>query len=495
MEIRVRYAPSPTGYLHIGGARTAIFNYLFAKHHNGKFIVRIEDTDLERNIADGISSQLDNLRWLGLEIDETIDHEGKYGPYQQTKRLDIYRHHAEKLIDEKHAYYCFCTNEILDEMRAEQKKAGITSFQYDGRCAKLSPAEVKKNLANKVAFAIRAKTPENKVFTINDIVRSEVSFNTKDIGDFVIIKSNGVATYNFAVVIDDYLMKITHVLRGEEHLSNTPKQLLIYDYFNWQAPRFGHLTLIINQNGKKLSKRDGSLMQFIEQYRKQGYLPEALFNFITLLGWNSHEEREIYTKEELIKIFNSDYFSKAPSMFDVRKLLWMNNHYIKNLDQEAYLNFVIPYVKEKHSWESKDEQWWKELLLIYQKQLMYGAEINELISLFFAKPSLSEEAKDFLKNDQVSTLRIGATFYEKIKELDNWSLESIENIINEVKNESKTMGKTLFMTIRIFSSGQMHGPELAKTIKLLGKERVKKQLESIDEYIPILDKAWKSAKN
>lgn len=473
MEIRVRYAPSPTGHLHIGGARTAIFNYLFAKHNNGKFIVRIEDTDLERNITDGISSQLDNLRWLGLEIDETIDVEGEYGPYQQTKRLEIYRHYAKKLMNENHAYYCFCTSETLAIMREEQKRAGIASFQYDGRCAKLSSLEVKKNLENKLAYSIRLKTPTNKIFTINDIVRGDVSFNMKDIGDFIIIKSNGIATYNFAVVIDDYLMKITHVLRGEEHLSNTPRQLLLYDYLNWSAPKFGHLTLIINKDGKKLSKRDGSLMQFIEQYRNQGFLPEALFNFITLLGWNSHQEREIYRKEELIKIFNSDYFSKAPSMFDVRKLLWMNNYYIKNLSEEQYLNFVIPFVKEKHKWENREEKWWKELLLIYQKQLMYGAEINDLISLFFEeKPALSEVAQEFLKNNQDAAMKVIASFKVKIANLDDWSVAKIEDVIKQVKIETKASGKLLFMPIRIASSRQTEGPELAKTIKLLGKKQV-----------------------
>ncbi|MGL5268313.1 MAG: glutamate--tRNA ligase [Spiroplasma sp.] len=480
MEIRVRYAPSPTGYLHIGGARTAVFNYLFAKHHNGKFIVRIEDTDLERNIADGISSQLNNLRWLGLVIDETIDQEGKYGPYQQTKRLNIYRQYAKKLITDNYAYYCFCTNEVLTKMKEEQKKVNIASFQYDGRCAKLSATEIKKRLDNKVVFSIRLKSPKNKIFTIDDIVRGQVSFNTKDIGDFIIVKSNGIATYNFAVVIDDYLMKISHVFRGEEHLSNTPKQLLIYHYFNWQAPKFGHLTLIVNQGGKKLSKRDGSLMQFIEQYRNQGYLPEALFNFISLLGWSSHQEREIYTKEELIAIFNSDYFSKAPSMFDVRKLLWMNNHYIKNLTQDQYLNFVHPFVEKEYQWKEKDEQWWIEMLLIYQKQLMYGAEISQLISLFFVKkPILAKEAKDFLKSNQESASKVIASFKKEIVKINDWSIAAIESTIQQVKFETKITGKLLFMSIRIACSYSMQGPELAKTIKLLGKEKILVRIKNL----------------
>lgn len=474
MEIRVRYAPSPTGYLHIGGARTAIFNYLFAKHNNGKFIVRIEDTDIARNVADGIASQLNNLRWLGLEIDETIDTKGsKYGPYQQTERLDIYRHYANKLIDENHAYHCFCTPKILEAMKKAQEKAKVPAFKYDGRCAKLSPSEVNKKLQSKVAFAIRLKSPKHRTFIVNDIVRGEVSFNSKDIGDFVIIKTNGIATYNFAVVIDDYLMKISHVFRGAEHLSNTPRQLIVYDYFKWSAPKFGHLTLITNQEGKKLSKRDGSLMQFIEQYRNEGYLPEALFNFISLLGWNPHEEREIFSKAELIKIFNSDYFSKSPGMFDIKKLLWVNNHYIKELPEAKYLDLVTPFVKKAYDWNSRPETWWKELLLIYQKQLMYGAEITQLIKFFLEdKTTLTKDSQEFLKNNSTSSQLVIKAFSQKINQLDDWNEEKIHDVINQVKSETKISGKLLFMTIRIACSRQTSGPELPKTIKLLGKKNI-----------------------
>lgn len=478
MTVRVRYAPSPTGYLHIGGARTAVFNYLFAKHNKGKFIVRIEDTDLERNIADGISSQLDNLRWMGLEIDETIDTKSEYGPYQQTERLDIYLKYAQNLIDKGLAYHCFCSSETIDKMREAQAKAKILAFQYDGRCAKLDKATLEQNLKNKKKYAIRVKIPVNQVYEIEDIVRGKVSFHTRDLGDYIIIKSNGVATYNFAVVIDDYLMKITHVFRGEEHLSNTPKQLVIYHHFKWTAPKFGHLTLIINHDGKKLSKRDGSLMQFIHQYRNEGYLPEALFNFITLLGWSSHEEREIYTKEEFIKIFNPAYLSKAPSMFDVQKLLWMNNYYIKKLDNKAYFDLVEPFVKAKYDWKSKPQQWWHELLLIYQRQLMYGSEITDLITLFFHKKfEIDPEAQDFLKaNDNSLVIK---TFSTKISQLKQWNEEAIKQVINQVKVETKVNGKLLFMPIRIICTGQMHGPELPQTIKLLGQDAILSQIKTI----------------
>lgn len=479
MEVRVRYAPSPTGYLHIGGARTAIFNYLFAKHNNGKFIVRIEDTDLARNITDGIDSQLDNLRWMNVEIDETVDHPGEYGPYKQTERLKIYLEYAQSLIENEFAYRCFCDYDVIAKMKEEQEKKKVLSFKYDGRCSKLSYEEINKKLIDGTPYSIRLKIPENKEYKIDDMVRGEVKFYSKDLGDFIIVKTNGIATYNFAVVIDDQLMKISHVLRGEEHLSNTPRQLVIYDYFNWQPPKFGHLTLIINDKGKKLSKRDGSLMQFIHQYRNQGFLPEALFNFITLLGWSSHEEKEIYSVQEFIKIFNSDYLSKAPSMFDVQKLLWMNNYYIKNLSEEKYFDLVIPFVKSKYDWNQNSESWWKELVLIYQRQLMYGAEIINLISMFFKEEFLIDgECQAFLDSNETNKIVI-SSFYKKIKELKSWDQESISEIIRLVKQETAVNGKLLYMPIRIAATSQMHGPELPQTIKLLGQKKVLENIEAV----------------
>lgn len=471
MKIRVRYAPSPTGYLHIGGARTALFNYLFAKNNKGDFIVRIEDTDLERNIEDGISSQLDNLRWMGIIPDETIDLPGKYGPYKQTERLNIYIKHALILIKEKKAYYCFCTPQYLKEMRKKQADKNILAFQYDGTCSKLEQSVIEENLQNKISYAIRVKIPTNKSYKIKDLVRGNVEFNSVDLGDYIIIKSNGVATYNFAVAIDDHLMEISHVFRGEEHLSNTPKQLVIYEYFNWKIPIFAHLTLIVNNKRKKLSKRDGSIIQFIHQYRKEGYLPEAIFNFIALLGWSSHEEKEIYTKEQLIKLFTPKYLSKAPSMFDPEKLVWINNYYIKRLNVEQYLDLVTPFIKEKYNWNSKTIEWWKEVLLIYQSQLEYGSQINELVSLFFKNNfKVDIEAKTFLNDNECNL--VCTAFIKKIIDCKNWTSDNIKNIINEVKKETNVNGKLLFMPIRIITTGQMHGPDLVSTIKLLGYDTI-----------------------
>lgn len=481
MNIRVRYAPSPTGYLHIGGARTALFNYLFAKKNNGQFIVRIEDTDLERNVSNGISSQLDNLRWMGIIPDETIDLPGKYGPYQQTARLDIYQKYATQLINEKKAYYCFCTDSQLDHMRQIQTAQNILAFQYDGTCDKLSQATINNNLKNKVPFAIRVRIPHDKIWAINDLVRGHVEFKAQDLGDFIIIKSNGVATYNFAVVIDDHLMAISHVFRGEEHLSNTPRQLVIYEYFSWTPPVFAHLTLIVNSDRKKLSKRDGTIMQFIHQYRADGYLPAAIFNFLALLGWSSHEEKEIYSHEQLIKIFNPQYLSKAPSMFDPKKLIWINNYYIKKLSLTQYLALVVPFIKTKYQWDSKTSAWWTEVLQIYQPQLEYGAQIIELVQLFF-KTSFPIEpaAQIFLATNEHQV--VIKSFINKIKTCQTWTNDHIRNIINEVKTQTKISGKLLFMPIRIISTGQMHGPDLVSTIKLLGYDTIMTNLAANFNY-------------
>ena len=255
-EVRVRYAPSPTGNLHIGGARTALFNYLYARHHNGKFIVRIEDTDIERNIEGGELSQLDNLKWLGMEYDESVDIGGPYAPYRQMERLDIYTKYAEEMLEKGHAYKCFCTSEELEADREQQKENGVAAPMYNGKCRHLSKEEVQEKEAAGTPYTIRMRVPENVTYKFDDLVRGTVSFESKDVGDWVLVKANGIPTYNYAVVLDDHLMEITHVFRGEEHLSNTPKQLMVFDVFGWEYPKYGHMTLIINESRKKLSKRD-----------------------------------------------------------------------------------------------------------------------------------------------------------------------------------------------------------------------------------------------
>ncbi|ADR24345.1 glutamate--tRNA ligase [Mycoplasma leachii PG50] len=482
MSFRLRYAPSPTGFLHIGNTRTALMNYLFAKHYNGSFIVRIEDTDLARNVDGAIESQFENLNWLGIFPDESIfnSNDQKYGKYMQSQKFDRYKQLAEQLVDQNKAYRCFCTSEELEKDYEEQTSKGIIATKYSQKCLFLTQEQIQKNLENKKEYSIRFKVPKNKTWTINDIVRGDVSFDSKDLGDFVILKSNGVATYNFAVVIDDYDMQITHVLRGEEHISNTPRQMMIYDAFNWNYPKFGHLTLIVDNTGKKLSKRSGNALFFIEQYKKQGYLSQAIFNYIALLGWSPPGEQEILSQNELIKIFDEKRFSKSPSTFDMVKMKWINSVYMKKLDDDKYLEFVKSFINtNKFDITSKSETWLNHLLLLYKKELEYAEQINDHLDLFFNKNTLDNNTIDVL-NNLTNYKNVVEIFKNQINDLKDWTIENIKQIIKNTSTLANVKGKDLFMPIRIFATKSEHGPSLADVIYLLGKTTVLNNINSLE---------------
>ncbi len=475
-KVRVRYAPSPTGHLHIGNARTAIFNYLFARHHGGEFIIRIEDTDLKRNIAGGEESQLTYLKWLGVDWDESIDKVGEYGPYRQTERLDIYNAHTAQLMESKQAYLCYCTEEELEREREEQSARGETP-KYSGRCRHLSDAEREKLAAEGRVPSVRFTVPANRTYTWNDTVKSEISFQSDDFGDFVIVKKDGIPTYNYAVAIDDHLMAITHVLRGEDHITNTPRQLMVYEAFGWTPPEFGHMTLIVNEHRKKLSKRDESIIQFIEQYDKLGFLPEALFNFITLLGWSPEGEQEIFGREQLIEIFNANRLSKSPAVFDTAKLNWINQHYMKQATQERVVELCLPHLKAagrlSENPSGQELEWANALVQLFRDHLRYGAEIVPLSDLFFADvPELDEESKQVMSEATVPTVL--AAFRNQVESAgdDGFTIENMKALIKAVQAETGVKGKGLFMPIRIALTGQMHGPDLNGTIWLLGRDRV-----------------------
>lgn len=474
-KVRVRYAPSPTGHLHIGNARTALFNYLFARHHGGDFIIRIEDTDQKRNIEDGEKSQLDNLAWLNIDWDESPDKPGAYGPYRQSERKDIYQPLVDQLLASNLAYKCYCTEEELEAERESQRSRGQIP-RYNGKCAHLTPEQQAEKEAEGITPVVRFRVPKGEEYTFDDIVKGNITFESDSVGgDFVILKRDGMPTYNFAVAVDDHMMKITHVLRGDDHIANTPKQLMIYEAFGWTPPRFGHMTLIINtETGKKLSKRDETILQFIEQYRELGYLPEAMFNFISLLGWSPVGEEEIFSQEELIKIFDADRLGKSPAAFDNKKLEWISNQYMKQLDRQTMAEMALPYliaaglVEENPSAEK--QAWVEELVSLYQPQMSYAKEIVELSSLFFNDTlSFDESAKEVLSDEQVS--EVLEAFKAQLNELDEFDVPTIKKAIKAVQKETGAKGKKLFMPIRVAVSGQMHGPELAETILLLGKEQ------------------------
>ncbi|WP_342256679.1 glutamate--tRNA ligase [Spiroplasma endosymbiont of Poecilobothrus nobilitatus] len=471
-KVRLRYAPSPTGFLHIGNTRTALFNYLFAKHYDGVFVLRIEDTDIKRNVEGAIASQLDNLRWLGIEPDETIDRPGAYRPYRQLERLELYQKYAQKLLTIKKAYYCFCTPAELEKDRKAQLVKGYLSPRYNRKCWQLTSEQIVKKLAKQNPYNLRFFVPDEAIYDFNDLVRGPVHFEGKDLGDWVILKSNGIPTYNFAVVIDDMLMEISHVVRGEEHISNTPKQLMIYEAFNAKPPIFAHLTLIVNEQHKKLSKRDSHLMQFISQYRTLGYLPTAIFNFISLLGWSPPGTVEIFSHDELIKIFDETRFSKSPSMFDVKKLTWMNNYYLKEMNDENYLTFVRPFLAESYDLTKKTTEWVNMLLLIYKKELQYGAEIVALTKPFFEPTTKLSTTTQAVLTELSGYEEMITSFKTALSQLLVWDEPNIKQLISKIGEQYAMKGKKLFMPIRIFTSHQEHGPELAKVIYLLGKEQV-----------------------
>lgn len=480
-DIRVRYAPSPTGHLHIGNARTALFNYLFARNQKGQFIIRIEDTDQKRNIVGGEESQLKYLKWLGMDWDESVDVGGEYGPYRQSERLDIYKKYYEDLLEKGLAYKCYCTEEELEKEREEQIARGEAP-RYSGKCRHLTKEDQARLEAEGRKPSIRFRVPEGKVYRFNDIVKGEVSFASEDIGDFVIVKKDGMPLYNFAVAIDDHLMKISHVLRGDDHISNTPKQLMIYEAFGWEPPTFGHMTLIVNENHKKLSKRDESIIQFIEQYEALGYLPEALFNFIALLGWSPVGEEEIFSKEELIEIFDPGRLSKSPAVFDRQKLIWMNNQYMKKLPVEKVVQLALPHlvnagrVPENPSPEQLEMV--NKLVALYQEQMSYGAEIVSLSELFFKEEiSYDETGKAILSEEQVP--EVLRAFLQELEDLEPFKAAEIKAAIKRVQKATGQKGKKLFMPIRVAVTGQEHGPELPNTIELLGKETVKKRIQNI----------------
>ena len=480
-EVRVRYAPSPTGHLHIGNARTALFNYLFARNQNGKFIIRIEDTDQKRNIEGGEESQLRYLKWLGIEWDESIDVGGEYGPYRQSERTEIYQKYTEELLEKGLAYHCYCTSEELEKEREEQQ-ANSQMPRYSGKCRNLTAEQRAELEAEGREPSIRFRVPSNTEIKWNDIVKDEVSFESEGIGDFVIVKKDGTPTYNYAVAIDDYLMKMTHVLRGDDHISNTPKQILVYEALGWTPPVFGHMTLIVNENRRKLSKRDESIIQFIEQYKELGYLPEALFNFITMLGWSPVGEEEIFSKEQFIEIFDPARLSKSPALFDTSKLRWMNNQYMKQLDLDEVVALSVPHLvkagKVEEARDAEIEQWVRDLVALYQEQMSFGAEIVELTEMFFKKEiDYSEEAKAVLAEEQVP--QVLKAFAEEISSLEEFSADEIKAATKAVQKATGQKGKKLFMPIRVATTGETHGPELPKAISLLGKETVLARLESI----------------
>ncbi|KRF22035.1 glutamate--tRNA ligase [Paenibacillus sp. Soil787] len=479
--LRVRYAPSPTGHLHIGGARTALFDYLLARRHGGAFVVRFEDTDQTRHKESGIEDQLNGLRWLGLEWDESVDIGGPYGPYRQMERLDIYQTYLDQLVQSGHAYHCYCSEADLEQERAEQEARGEMGG-YSGKCRNLGAEQIAAYRAEGRIPSTRFRVPEGRIIGFEDKVRELVEFESNGIGDFIIARPDGIPTYNFAVIVDDHMMKINLVIRGEEHLSNTPRQILMYEALGFPVPVFAHLALILNPDRKKMSKRDESIIQFIEQYKELGYLPEAVVNFIALLGWSPGGEEEMFTKEELIAQFDLDRVSKSPAVFDMDKLNWMNNAYLKKAPLSRVVELCVPHLQKagyiQGDLDAARHEWVTALVGLNQERMRFAAEIVELSSIFFKEELvIDEEAAAVLKEEHVPVVL--ASFLTQVEQAEAFTVEAIPALLKQVQKDTGFKGKQLFMSIRSALTGQVHGPDLNVSLYLLGKEKVASRLRNL----------------
>ena len=475
--IRVRFAPSPTGPLHIGGARTALFNWLLARRYNGTMILRSEDTDLERSSLESEKNIMEDLKWLGMDWDEGVDVGGSYGPYRQTERLELYQKYTQRLLEEGRAYYCFCSGEELEAERKRQLSRGETP-RYSGKCYHLSPAEQERLRAEGYKPAIRFRVPAGQQVPVLDEVRGRVEFESDGIGDFVIVKSDGNPTYNYACVIDDHHMEITHVIRGEEHLSNTPSQVMLYEALGWTPPAFAHTSLILAEDRSKMSKRKGDTS--VKQYRDKGYLPEAVVNFLALLGWSPEGEEEIFLAQELVAQFSLDRVSRSPAVFNIDKLRWLNGHYIKNSPLDRITKLAVPYlVQAGYLGEDLTPEEWEWVTLVVaavREYLTCLAEITDHVDIFFNDEIEFEEEglQEVLRQEQVP--RVVAALRKALAGLPELTPATAKKMLGDIRKDLQLGGKKVYMPLRIALTGSNHGPELHELIAILGRERVEYRL-------------------
>lgn len=478
---RVRFAPSPTGYLHVGGLRTALYNYLFAKRNNGTFVLRIEDTDRNRFVEGAVENLINALNWAGLNFDEGPETGGEYGPYMQSQRLDIYKKYDDELIEKGKAYYCFCTPERLKTLKEDQEKLKLPQAKYDKHCLHLSKEEVQKNLSEGLPRVVRLNVEQNHTIKFDDIIREHVGFESNNVDDQVLIKSDGYPTYHLANVVDDHLMKITHVIRGEEWLSSTPKHVLLYDAFGWERPIFAHLPLLLNPDRSKLSKRQGDVA--VEDYRDKGFLKDALVNFVALLGWNAGDDREFYYMNELINSFSLERVNKAGAVFDLQKLNWLNaEHLRKKSNQELLLLLKDEIQKSKFKDRIYSDDFLSLIIDAMRERVSFVKEFIDNCTYFYEAPT-EYEAKSIEKNWKPETPEYLKKLKEAFASLNNPAKEDYEHSLTKV-SEAVNAGKgKLIHPLRLAVSGQSTGPGMFDLLFILGKEEVIKRIESAIERI------------
>jgi len=501
-NIRVRFAPSPTGFVHIGGLRTALYNFLFAKKHGGTFILRIEDTDQSRFVEGATENLISVLEWAGLTADEGPKQGGPFGPYFQSQRTKIYQEYAQQLLDKGQAYYAFDTPEELDAKRAELRKSGQSSYRYNFQVRQqmrnsltMTEAEVKAAIAAGVPYVIRLLVPEARQFEVEDVVRGHVVFDSREVDDQVLLKSDGFPTYHLANVVDDHLMQISHVIRGEEWLSSVPKHLLLYEYFGWQPPVMAHLPLIFNPDGSKMSKRDiqsldempsGKVDPDVASYIRKGYEKEALLNYIALLGWNPGEgdERQVFTLPELIAEFSLERINKSAAIFDIKKLNWLNSEHLSRRDTKALAEQVKPDLAANGLSYSSDEYLGRVVELL-RSRLHFAHEFVKIGSYFFADPT-QYDLDAVRKRWQPDSANLLLEFSDEISKLAAFTAQEIESALRRVSERHGIFAGKIIHPVRLAATGLSVGPGLFDLLELLGKETVMRRLKKGAKIIPTL---------
>ena len=485
-ECRLRFAPSPTGYLHIGGLRTALYNYLYAKKNNGKFILRIEDTDQSRFVEGAIENLIESLEWAGIQYDEgvfvdkgEIIEKGDHGPYIQSKRLDIYNKYIDELLEKGEAYHCFCKKDRLEALREEQKIKGLVP-KYDGFCRSVSKEEAEERIKNGEEYVVRLKLPHNRDIVFNDLVRGEISINTVDIDDQVLLKSDGYPTYHMAVVVDDHLMKITHIVRGEEWLPSTPKHIYLYEAFGWEKPTYIHLPTVLNKERKKLSKRHGDVA--VDDFKNKGYLAEGLINYLALVGWSPEDNEELLSMDDLIEKFSFDRVSKTGGIFDKDKLDWVNGHYIRKESLDHITDLAIPYLIEEsyidQEFESNNRDWLEILVDTVREGLDHMSEIGDKVGFIFEDHiDIEEQLVEIVRSDDSKL--VFAKMIEELNKIDTIDMGFAKSFMKTIQKSTNIKGKKLFMPVRIALTGSEQGPELVNVMYLLGKDKIISRLENL----------------
>ncbi|MCX6785598.1 MAG: glutamate--tRNA ligase [Candidatus Komeilibacteria bacterium] len=479
-KIKTRFAPSPTGYLHIGGLRTALYNYLYAKQNKGRFVLRIEDTDQKREVKGAAEALMATLQKMGLNWDEgpkqgfiaKIADKGQNGPYFQSKRLKIYQNHAQKLVLAGQAYYCTCSPERLEKLKQEQE-ARKEAPRYDGCCRE-------KNLKSKANenFVIRLKVPENKEVVFNDLIRGEIKFKTAEIDDQVLIKSDGFPTYHLANVVDDHLMGITHVIRGEEWLPSTPKHILLYEAFGWPLPQFSHLPLLLNADKSKLSKRQGDVA--VEDYLAKGYLPQAIINYVALLGWHPSDNKEIFSLPELVKAFDLNKTQKAGAIFDIEKLNWFNAYYIKQLSEKELLNKCREFLPN-----NVEQGLLLKILKVEKERLNNLSEIGEKVKMFLELPAYNPKILIFKKSNKETTVKGLELALEILQKENDWQKEKMSQALAKAVGDNNLTNGDVFWPVRVAVSGLEKSPAPEEIMWVLGKEKSLKRIQNAIEKLKL----------